>query len=185
MDPGEAYRGLPDEVALAAAIVDSLIWDIPTWVADVAAYQEHTAEPPLIRSDSTEAIMAANGWASADAIYDAAGLTEKQRQAVALHLLGWDIPAIADELGANRWTTRHRVEDGRDRLHKLVVASKVVVSEGATWAPQVTYTRPKPPYLILTDRQMRSRREREIAAGAEFEAIPSAGRENGGRRLAR
>jgi hypothetical protein len=176
---------MPEDVALAAAICDALIWSIPTWVADVAAYQAHTAEPPLVRSDSTEAIMAANGWASADAIYDAAGLTEKQRRAVALYLLGWENPAISEELRSSRWSVRNHVAAGMERLHKLAHASKLVVSEGGPWVPRVTYTRPKPPYLILSDRQMRSRREREIPAGAEFEAIPSAGRESHGRRLAR
>ncbi len=183
VSPDRAYRGMPEDVALAAAVCDALIWGRDSWPADVQAYQD--APPPILMSSDNERIMAEHGWRDAEDIYEAAGVTEKQRQAVSLYLLGWEGPAIADEMRTSRWNANSHVRRGLDNLHRLVGHRKGVVSEGAPWVPQITYTRPKPPYLVLTDRQMRRRQEREIAAGAEFEAIPSAGREKDGRRLAR
>ena len=118
--PKQAYRGMPDDVALAAAVVDSMIWEAPGWVSDVAAYRD--SPPPIRMSDDNEEIMAAYGWRDTEDIYDAAGLTEKQRQAVALHLLGWEIPAIADDLRTTRWNARWHLDSGQDKLHKLVTA---------------------------------------------------------------
>jgi hypothetical protein len=186
MSPERAYRGLPDDVALAAAIVDSLVWDDPEWVASVAAWQG-AEPPPLLMSSEHERIMAEHGWTCAQDILDEAHVTPQQAEVLRYHALGWDHWNIAQELGIPVGTSWSQLSRAFEKLNRFVGCKvKGVDSEGMSpWVPQPTFVRPKAPYLVLSERQMRRRREREIPSGAEFEAIPSAGRERDGRRSVR
>jgi DNA-binding NarL/FixJ family response regulator len=127
--PDKAYRGMPPDVALAGAVCDALIWGKESWTADIQKQQE--APPPILMSSDNERIMAAYGWRDAEDIYEAAGLTERQRRAVALHLLGWEFAEIASEMRNSRWTVRTHVDVGTDKLHKLVHASSPIYIQGA------------------------------------------------------
>lgn len=84
--PDRAYRGMETSYAIAAAMVDSVIWDLPSWVADIVAWR--SKEPPPIVLSQTDAWLREHGWRDVEDVYDAAGVTEQQRIILGLRLLG-------------------------------------------------------------------------------------------------
>jgi DNA-binding NarL/FixJ family response regulator len=124
---------MPDDVALAAAVVDSLVWDIPHWVADVASWQ--AAEPPVIAPSGYDRLLAEHGWHDAQDVLDAAHVSAQQGQVLRLAALGWDHRSIGKELGTTALTSRIQLSAATAKLHKLVVLTLDCNKGGGSNAP--------------------------------------------------
>jgi DNA-directed RNA polymerase specialized sigma24 family protein len=109
---------MPDDVALAAAVVDSLVWDIPHWVADVASWQ--AAEPPVIAPSGYDRLLVEHGWHDAQDVLDAAHVSAQQGQVLRLVALGWDHRSIGKELGISAGASRLQAYRATEKLHSLV-----------------------------------------------------------------
>jgi hypothetical protein len=132
--PDRAYRGMPDDVALAAAVVDSLIWDDPEWVAAVAAWQDRVP-PPITPSNDWQARLAARGWRDSQDVLDAARVTPQQADVLRLRVNRpeWDWRAIGGEVSPKPLSGQRALvqyEYAIDKLHKIVKEFEPIPSEG-------------------------------------------------------
>lgn len=76
--------------------------------------------------------MLLDGNRRADAVYDAAGLTQRQREAVHLHGGGMGPTEMGRWLGIRADSARTLVHDGLARLRKWLPLAKAVVRQGVT-----------------------------------------------------
>ena len=129
--PDRAYRGMPLDVALAAAVVDSLIWDDPEWVAAVAAWQDRVP-PPTTPSNDWQARLAERGWRDAQDILDTARVSGQQSEVFRLStLMNWDHRTIADELGISAGNSRLQLFRAKEKVKILVECNaQPIPSEG-------------------------------------------------------
>ncbi len=120
LSPAEAYRGLSPALRLFAAVIDSVLWDDPEWAYAMASWVE--GEAPRLTATWAQQVMAEHGWADASELYEAAGLTRAQEQAVALHVAGHSYAEINDFLGTQGSTSRVHVHDALAKLRAVCAA---------------------------------------------------------------
>lgn len=85
--PGRAYAHMPDDIRLAAAVVDAVIWDDPSWASSVLMSILGIDEPAT--SSRTQAFFEKRGWRDVADAYEAANVTKAQQRALELHLQGF------------------------------------------------------------------------------------------------
>src|ERR1017187_3145825 len=118
LPPESAYRGLPDDVALAAAVCDAIIWEDWGWPDDVLAWQEwraRRAERPPVAPSGYDALLVERGWTCAQDVFDAAHVTAQQAEVVRWDELGWDHRAIAAELGISAGNSRLQLYRAKEK----------------------------------------------------------------------
>jgi DNA-binding CsgD family transcriptional regulator len=112
--PERAYRGIPTEFAIAAAMVDAEIWGVTSWLADIVAWR--SKETPAVLHGQTAAWMKEHDCQNTNDVYAAAGLTERQRQVMELHIFDHTSREIGGWLSIAAPTVRVHVFDALAKL---------------------------------------------------------------------
>jgi hypothetical protein len=128
VSPERAYRGIPTEFAIAAAMVDSEIWGVTSWLADIVAWR--SKETPAVLHGQARAWLKEHDWEDNEDVYEAASLTEIQRQTMELHIMGHTSREIGRWLNASPVAIRVRVFDALVKLRALAELTAVNSKEG-------------------------------------------------------
>ena len=117
MSPLAAYAGLPVQIRLVCAIVDSVIWDDESWAWSVLAALTNEKPP----SDEAQRWFAARNLNDVESLYEVAGLSRQQQEVFEFHLHGCDHRTIADYVGISALMARQQLFRATDKLRRVCV----------------------------------------------------------------